>query len=665
MKPFSGLTFCCTGIAASERNDIEDKITTLGGTQYSDLMSSVSFLVVGSMATEKYRYSVRYRYDMTFLTAQCIDDIYKRWTMGEDTGLDPVEQSMAVFAGLSVCVARVERAAPDVAARHFDEKFRTPPLAAKPTRCLADVFLLDAITDCVAANGGAPSSSLTPATSVLVGTDTSGRRYTMAKQWGIPVVHPLWVYDSCLRGAALNTEDYLLTGNPADVYNNASFVWNDLYQLRINRSTLPARGGEGSRKPTREKPLKRSSRVWSSIMDQPTRERTGDIDGEDDENTNHENITASEKQERAPTLGLFGGLMFLPVGLSIPQQEVLKGVVESHAGEVADSANDDTITHVLVLVKNGPQASLMLSLLPSKLRRRIALKEVHTVTDWFIERSIFYNRVRYDSWSRLLHGLVPLHKRFKVCITGFTGVELLHIEKLITYLNLEYCDTLTSDRDLLIVNVVLFKDSLATTSPELFKYRHQDVLDCPVYSTGDGSRSVSVISSKNKISAAKRWNIPVVSLAYLWEMIQTLAGKPSVHVPDVVNPTWCLHAPSSAPRPMTLLDYARKLSNNFASPSKSASPLKAESASPLPSPRKSSKEKLRYGRLAAGKASLTEKLKNVNDDAAHDHHRLDDLVNDDDKILTQVAYVNQDSINNNEELMKKLQGGPRKRPRRK
>lgn len=659
-KPFHGLTFCCTGILSSQRHDVADKIVALGGTHYTDLMSLVKILVVGNRNTEKYKYSVRYRHDVAFVPVSAILDIHARWTAGDDTGLDVMKQLLPVFENFVVCVARVERPSPEVVLQYFGERFRTPPAAAVPKKALKDAFLAEEIIECMTQNGASVSSTLTPSCTVLVGTDTSGRRYTMARQWGIAVVQPLWVYDSILRGAALHLDDYVVTSDGDNLYNNASFVWKKLYAWRLEQAEVNKKKDP---EPVERAPIKKSSEIWSSIMDH-TRSHTAklirdstwdDPEPEEHEEAKPEDVVSSP--ERASPL--FLGFKFLPVGFSIPQQKVLKRVVESHQGEIASSADDDTITHILLLVRNGPQASLMLLMLSSPMKRRINSKDVHVVTDWFIERSIFYNEIRHDNWCKPLQGLVPLVNRYKVCISGFTGVELLHIERLVGYLNLEFCEVLNSNRDLLIINVNLFKTAFMKNSPTLFKYRHKDVLNCPVYTNGHDLRSVSLLSAKNKINAAKKWNIPIVSIAYLWEMIDRLAGKANLQVPDILDLSWCIFAPQTMARPTTLLEYVRKLSNNFQTQAPPETAEKSESAQ-LPSPRKS-KDKQKYGRLAGGGESLSEKLKRAQEDDNEDNQERgrvgpEDLTNDTDDLLTQVGYVNQDSVQNSEDLMKKLEG---------
>ncbi|KAM9888830.1 hypothetical protein OXX69_012986, partial [Metschnikowia pulcherrima] len=110
---------------------------------------------------------------------------------------------------------------------------------------------------------------------------------------------------------------------------------------------------------------------------------------------------------------LFEGFTFWPVGLSVPEQKLLRKVVESHSGAVASAAEDSRVTHVLLLVRDGPQAHLMLSMLPNVMKRKINRKEVAVVTDWFVERSVFYNEVRQDAWCRPMDGIVPSLSRFR------------------------------------------------------------------------------------------------------------------------------------------------------------------------------------------------------------------------------------------------------------
>ena len=81
----------------------------------------------------------------------------------------------------------------------------------------------------------------------------------------------------------------------------------------------------------------------------------------------------------------------------------------------------------------------------------------------------------------------------------------------------------------------------------------------------------------------------------------------------------------------------------------------------LPSPRRNSTKKQKYGRLVGRQSpeSITAKLTRVAEAAqqSEDEKMMDDndVTNiEDDEVLTQVRYQDYDSLRNNEELLKKL-----------
>ena len=296
------------------------------------------------------------------------------------------------------------------------------------------------------------------------------------------------------------------------------------------------------------------------------------------------------------------------------------------------------ITHILVPSKTSNQVSLLLEKLPDSTRHKTVQGTVTIVTEWFVERCLFYGKIVLDSWGIPLKSLMTSTIPFKVCITGFTGIELLHLEKLINYLNLEYCDTLTSDRDLLVFNINVFKTSLAKNSPKLFEYPSNDVVDCPVYQPG--SSSVSVTSSKNKIKAAKQWHIPIVSISYIWEIV--LQAK----LPNIQDLTWCLYAPGTC-KPNSMLDYVK--SNIETTPKK-----RRDQSIKFPSPRRNSKRQ-KFGRIVGrGSPTVTDRLleesRDEQDDEEHDITNIDELQED------FVGYQDAKSLQESEKLLRKLGG---------
>lgn len=622
---------------------------------HSDLMSDVVYLIVGERFSAKYSYSVKNRHDVFLVDADTILRIYDHWLGGEDEKLDISQYELPLFKAITICMLRIEL--PANHAQLLGEKFRKRPAADQlPSRDLFDSQKLLAFME---AHGAKVLDSLLQSTDLVISTECSGRRYTKAVEWHVPVVHPMWVFDSFLRQAALLPDDYALKETRTE-YNDGCNVWNQFF----NRKRPSAREEDDFFEPSKRSRLRTDTKVWNSIMSERTAFLTAkstNNDAWDDEEYEEEirdEAPVAPKPLEPVKSALFRGLKFLVVGFTETENGLLSRVIESHTGETArpNTSEDETITHVVVPVQKSAQSPAMLRMLRLEIKARINNREIEVVTEWFLERSIFYNKITLDGWGKPIKGLVRAKHPFAVCISGFVGIELLHLEKLIGYLNFEYCDTLNAKRDLLVVNINLFKPLLTKSSPELYNYKYKDIVNCPVHQSG--TSSVSRISSKNKINAAKKWHIPIVSIAYLWEMT-VFSKAPSTKylvLPDLLDLQWCLFAPESHAKRHNLLDYVRELSGeNF----ETQVPEDSEDKVQLPSPRKSSREKVTYGRLVGKGESLTDKLREAGEKSEEEQDA--DVTRDDDG-ATQVGYENADSMKEQEELFKKLEK-PRRRKR--
>ncbi|ABN66463.2 DNA polymerase II complex component [Scheffersomyces stipitis CBS 6054] len=655
-KPLDGLSFCCTGIKAKKREEIAEKIAALGGIHYSDLMSDVRFLLVGDRDTAKYQFCIKERYDVTFLTEDSILELYDCWIRGDDDDSEKLQilsYKQPVFSGLSICISRIESS----------DSFRKKP-ASKES--LSDYFMYRSLASEVAKNGGKPADSLTNSNSCIVTTQTGGKRYSKAVEWRIPVVHPLWIHDSLIRGAALDMEDYKLSEDTKTLYESGSKVWKQLILAKTQpeQSTVASVAVDANefQAEKTKKPLKKNAEIWNSIMDH-TRQQTRrfvrdslwDDEPESDLSVPKSSIIEKETiqlQQRS----LFSGYNFLLIGFTDHQANLLSQAIANHGGEISTDTMDSTITHIILPAANGSQSSMMLKILAPSIKSKISDGDIKVVTEWFIERSIFYSSAVIDRWSQPLKGMISSNKKFKICITGFTGIELLHIEKLINNLGFEFCETLTSKRDLLIININLFKTNLSKNSPKLFQYKYPDITNCPTYQSG--TSSVSVISSKNKINAAKKWEIPIVSISYLWEILELSVNREVPVMPDLLDLTWCIFAPKNYSRPKSLLEYVQNMHPEEAEQTIDNGD---DSIMKLPSPRRNSTKKQKYGRLVGRQSpeSITAKLTRVAEAAqqSEDEKMMDDndVTNiEDDEVLTQVRYQDYDSLRNNEELLKKL-----------
>ncbi|KAK6457357.1 DNA polymerase II complex component [Scheffersomyces xylosifermentans] len=702
-KPLHGLTFCCTGIPSKKREDIAEKIEALGGTHYSDLMSDVHYLLVGNRDTAKYKFCIKQRADITFLHEDSILKLYECWIKGEedDSQALQIESYLyPVFDGMSVCISRIELDESNLKSLFTKSKFRKESWSKM---ALSEFFEYQNLTSLVTRHGGKPTESLTLGNTCVVSTEPQGRRYTKALEWKKPVVHPVWLFDSVYRGAALEFDDYILTKDTNNPYDTGCEVWKEFIDL-TNAKQSNAKIGEESEAPIRR--IKKNTEIWNSIMDhnkQQTKRVIRDSmwDDESEEETQsttpHEDVATTtstfikrrhqeEHEKDHQKKHLFSGFNFLLIGFTSHQSKLLSQAIVNHNGEVSTDTIDSTITHIILPASKGSQSTLMLRILSPSIKAMISNAEIQVVTEWFIERSIFYNKVIIDRWALPMKGLVQASKPFKICITGFTGIELLHIEKLIKYMGFEFCDTLTSKRDLLIININLFKTNLSKNSPKLFQYRYPDVINCPTYQSG--TSSVSVISSKNKINAAKSWEIPILSLAYLWEIMELSVHKGALVMPDLLNLTWCIYAPKNYDRPKSLMNYVKNFNVEGFERTKSAGPPGSEeevdipkynpsdknndkrkhsqdessdSIMKLPSPRKNNNKKQKFGRLVGRDSheSITSKLIRAKQSQESDEEEMqnNDVTNieDEDMLSQVVGYQDFESIRNNEELLKKLE----------
>lgn len=699
-KPLAGLAFCCTGIDAKEKRDVVEKINVLGGIHYYDLMTDVDYLIVGSRSTEKYIFSVKNRSDIRFIGTDAINAIHKHWLDGVDETLENLNIKnylLPIFNDMTICFSRIQMTSAQIDHLIHNVNFRPkddPEEYYKPKN-LYKLFVK---------HGGSAKESLLKTHKIMVTTDPRGTRYEKAVEWGVKILHPVWIVDSIVRGAAMCPEDYLITENPNETYEKGCDVWNEIKSnedIVRQESNLTIRRSESAEPEQKKKAAvnKANADIWHSIMDHTERhnkllirDKTWDEEDDEDEDEDDDSYTQSrdidsegndggpilaDKRESSTALEsqLFLGFNFLTIGFDSRQFDLLSKTIESFLGEVANDPNDDSITHVVMPSIKGSQYITVLKVLPSELKLRITNGFVKVVTEFFIERCMFYKKIVLDRWGQPMKGLLSSKKIFKICITGFTGVELMHIEKLIKALNFEYCESLAEDRDLLILNINLFKPSFIKNSPRLFQYKCKEIVNCP---TGG---SVSLMSAKNKIDAAKQWNIPVVSVAYLWDIMEQSASKSHIVMPDITDLQWCIFAPSNYNKPKSLLEYVKNLDkasregsvadttavanedgDNDQETHTTTSDNSASTALvKLPSPRRTN-AKRKYGKLiAADKSpkSIRSKLleaantKSMDDDESEQNANPDVTMEED--MMSQIRYQDNDSLFNQERLLEKLE----------
>lgn len=418
--PLKSMVFCCTSVEADLRSSIAANIEAMGGQHRTDLMSDVTFLIVGSRDTPKYEFAVKHRADMTFLRPSFILELGERWKSGEDFDItEEIERGkLQVFENLIVSCTNIQ---------------------PEPDR---KIFI-----DIVQSQGGTYSPDLTRQVTHLVSPSSTGRKYIYAKKWGIAIVDPLWVTKSVERGAALDTQ-YFSLDLPQDLRGKAAFV----EPVEIKRAPV-IKLTTATAKPVLKK---KSGKVWDSILqgieksdippsrdsvsawaDEKRYDNSLDLEPMEDHSRTSGNDTAKP--------GLFSGYTFVYYGFSDKQITMLTNAVTSHGGSLKPWSNyctpDDSCTKYLVYSEMDPKE------LPGKLSSSASV-----ITEWAIERSLYKKRtILDDNWCHFLphHHLHDLHG-IDISISGFSGIELLHLEKLIKILGATYQPVIIPQRDLLI-----------------------------------------------------------------------------------------------------------------------------------------------------------------------------------------------------------------------
>ncbi|KAG7839416.1 hypothetical protein KL942_003027 [Ogataea angusta] len=478
--PFCGLKFCSTSINTAQKSTLAWKIEMLGGTFHNDLLSDINVLLVGSIDTPKYHFCAQRRFDIKFILPDTINTIYDLWTQNKEIDSSIINRFLlSPFHGMSICLSRLSNAT-------------------------SSQFHKDVIAKMIVDLGGNPTESLTPSHKAVVSIEKSGKRFEKAIEWGIPVVHPRWVTDSAQRGAVLQWKYYdISTLDPEMIGVGSCLVWDKLNRSQIDKECV-RRKNDTLMDDTNVKLILQAERA-SSVPPE-----------------------SAQRANLRPALAHSGGHMFERIGFylcgfSEDEQVKLMSVISDEGGEIVS----DTSADVIVVPSHYSYSSV-----PANLKNLADSKGIKIVNEWFIERSLHYSRLCFDQWSvPRIHASLELS--LKVAFSGFGGIELVHVEKILKSLGFSPTRTLDQSSDLLVINLT----SIGLTEqhyPNLFEHDHKSVLSlpCPMDFKTTSSKTM------NKISAARSWGIPVVSFAYIWKVTDT------GNLPPFNDNSLCIFAPN-------------------------------------------------------------------------------------------------------------------------
>lgn len=458
------VTTTCLG--EEERELVINSLTMLypGNIEYSgDLNSKVNILVLNPTSDDKswvkshkFQHVVQYRPDILVVSLESILLLVRgKKKLGFEVPMVFDLPVIKPFAGLKFSISRLEE---DVS-----HKVRT---------------MLES-------NGGNVSTSLTSDTDLMIAMYAEGKRYQTALEWKIPVVSPDWCYDSVERGLFLNPRYYFLTQNFTDLvkkfqgegdnitesmvkvykmgnrseacdwdrlkdWNNSRKKFNIEERVR-SKMKLHGSNNESETK----KDLKRNRRLFEETEDNSDDENTHNREIEErtvnikrsivgkrglQTYTARKSITnsflAHEPQERKlikkesdQMLPLFHQMTFKVLGFSDVEKYKLEQILNKFGGRITQTS-EEPVHYTIVSYKNNQLPAIE-----------------NCITDLAIQRFLFHNKLLDDNYLwlkpfrvdesttltsvRNTFGLSESTEKIRVCLTGFQGTDMAHLELLL------------------------------------------------------------------------------------------------------------------------------------------------------------------------------------------------------------------------------------------
>lgn len=451
----------------------------MGGNYYVDLRSDVKYLIVGDKFTEKYFYCIKNRYDIIFLKQSAIELIYRQFK-NDNKFINLGHYKLQIFENLKICLSNL------VTDDLFDN----------------DKYLMNELINLITINGGIVSNNLAVNHHIIITNVSKGKRYLKAIDWKIPVIHPRFLLDSIRRAASVDPKDYLLDDYPNYPELMSASEAHDLETgENMMIDTFKSNSMIDPLKDLSKLKIKKNKQIWDSIM--------------------HEEPKLEIKSKPVPPKEvkstIFNQLKFKLVNFSPLQVDILTNIIVNNDGDVVTEECD------YLLVPFGIQKSDLNSV------TSLHGSSVPIKTEWMVERSIYYNRFVDDAWSDPIKAVNHKNNHFDISLSGFKGIELLHLTKLSQLLGFHINENFNSKISLLVINIKIFELKLPTNL-----FYNQGLLDC-------GFNSINYVSTKNKILAAKNWKIPIISINYLFEIVSRSTDV--INYPPLKDLDWCLYYP--------------------------------------------------------------------------------------------------------------------------
>ncbi|OJD13454.1 hypothetical protein AJ78_06088 [Emergomyces pasteurianus Ep9510] len=488
--PLAGVILCCTSVLPEHREQLAAIATQMGAVHKFDLTSDVTHLIVGELNTPKYKYVAKERADIKVLKAEWVEAVRSSWVLGGDTNLHELEEQyrFPTFAGLSICLTG------------FD-----------------DMDHRNSIQKTITENGAEFRRDLTKSVTHLIARSGCGQKYKYATLWKITVVSLKWLEDSVERGMALDESLYdpLI---PAE--EQGIGAWNrSVLMVPAKRPKAANTGVQRTRKLRRVASMKlggQNDGIWTDIVGDATRTSGSSVSFQNDPNGQMAmadtpwlvqepksfasettitekarpdmNETAAQRSQELDVsrLGFWFGARFFIKGFSSSQTRILETHLLSRGAQI--------VSTLRALVEDIPiTGPAIYILVPHNLPRSEIpsiddfATEPEIVTDLWVEKCLHNNALippeAHITSTPFPKFPIPAFEGLRVCSTGFSGIDLLHLSKLVKVMGATYDEFLTPNASVLICN---------SANPNQEKLRH-----------------------------VAEWNIPAVIADWLWISVQT------------------------------------------------------------------------------------------------------------------------------------------------
>ncbi|KAI9795435.1 MAG: hypothetical protein M1833_007034 [Piccolia ochrophora] len=496
-QPLWGAVLCCTAISPEQRTELSSQAVEMGAIHKLDLTSDVTHLIVGNSNTPKYKYVAKERPDVKVLTPQWIDAVRQTWMAGEETDITDLEEKhrLPALSGLKICLTGFDL---------HDERQKIQQL--------------------ISTSGAEYHGDLTRNVTHLVAFSTESTKYKFATAWDVHVVSLEWLRHSLERGMILEESLYhpLM---PREERGKGAWTRRSTSNTSTGKRARENEGPRDSmsesvqgrrklRRTTSSKLQSQNSGIWNDIVGGGFIETSKEEDeGANRPMSNSENrsrkisprrlvldlVSPAGKENAGPKLephaviriepsvkrGMFNGRVFFLNGFDQRKTRVLKAHLLSHDAELSSSMAE---LSQATQNKRASEGYLMIPHDSQELQRpQLPCSEIRlkTVTEWWLERCLYRKRVidpDEDVASQPLRYPIKGFEKLRICSTGFSGVDLLHICKLVQLLGATYDEYLSPSVSILICN--------------------------------------TSVQNKDKMRHAFTWNVPAASAAWLWDCIK-------------------------------------------------------------------------------------------------------------------------------------------------